>query len=79
LTIEKLPEVKSLTAKEKAILARELRVETGDVGVSVSGDEGHAQIINDRWQEFQDYPGNSTPWEDINLRIEQQIQDDKAQ
>ena len=78
MIIEKLPEVQQLSAKEKAILARELWAESGDVDVAVSGDESHAETIGKRWLEFLEDPSTSKPWEEVKKRMEQRIQDDKT-
>jgi putative addiction module component (TIGR02574 family) len=75
--IEKIPDIQSLTPKEKAILARELWADAADVEYQISGDDGHHSIIEERWTEFLRDPESALPWDEVKQKIEKRIEDDR--
>ena len=78
MIIENIPDIQCLTPKEKAILARELWAEAGDVKYQISDDAGHSAVIEERWREFLGDPESSIPWDQVKQKIEKRIKDDRG-
>ena len=77
MIIEKIPEIQRLTPKEKAILARELWADAGDVVYRISNDDSHAAVIEERWREFLADPDSPVTWDHVKQKMEQRIKDDQ--
>jgi len=69
MIIEKIPDIKKLTAEEKAALADELLSEAGysEDGLPVS--EEHVEILNRRWKHYMDHPETASTWEHVKERL----------
>jgi hypothetical protein len=76
MIIEKIPDIQRLTPKEKAILAKELWAEAGDVDFRISEDSEHAMLIEERWQEFLSDPESSVSWDSVKRKIDLRFRND---
>ena len=69
MIIDKMPDVKRLSIREKLMLAEELFAETAYSDYDVIENDEHRKILEDRWQHYLKNPGTASTWEEVKERI----------
>lgn len=66
---EKIPELKSLSPKEKLILVGELWEELAADPNAFPPREDHIKILRERLEHYRQHPEDVIAWEDVKTRI----------
>lgn len=69
MIINKVPEVKRLSMREKLMLAEELFAETAYSDYDVIENDEHRKILESRWQHYLEHPETASTWEEVKKRI----------
>jgi putative addiction module component (TIGR02574 family) len=67
--LEKIPEIRRLSAEEKLILLTELWDELTVNSDEVTLTSEQEELLDRRWHDYQMDPSQSAPWEDVKVRI----------
>ena len=69
MIIDKIPDIKRLSVREKLMLAEELFAETEYSDCDVIENDEHLKILEDRWQNYLEHPETASTWEEVKERM----------
>ena len=69
MILEKIPEIRRLSAEEKLILLTELWDELTVNSHEMTLTSDQEELLDRRWRDYQMDPSQSAPWEDVKARI----------